>query len=154
MNKAQAIAALDNGHKVRHRYFTKEEWIKQGEDPSTYESEEGVIHPKEEFWRWRPSGFDTDWSIVEEETPGCPSYKEVSNIVSVDCPDNTSAFVRYILEGEVKEADFKVEGGVIILPKGARAIRVVFKEEETPGCVACAGKMTRHIVGCPKRSKK
>lgn len=58
--------ALKRGFKVRHRFFGSQEWVKR---VGIYiHTEEGYSIDQNTFWGDRAgAGFDTDWSIVEEE---------------------------------------------------------------------------------------
>ena len=58
MTKEEAIKAMSEGKKVRHRYFSSDEWMTQLPN-GDYLFEDGVICPPEEFWQWRA---DTEWS--------------------------------------------------------------------------------------------
>lgn len=65
MNKAEAIAALEDGHTVTHIYFSDDEFIKKL-DANHYQDEKGYHLLKSEFWKYRTSeAFNEGWSIVE-----------------------------------------------------------------------------------------
>ena len=57
MTKEEAIKAMSEGKKVRHRYFSSDEWMTQLPN-GDYLFEDGVICPPQEFWQWRT---DTEW---------------------------------------------------------------------------------------------
>lgn len=66
MTKQEAIAAMLEGKKITHYYFSKDEFIYL---------KNGKIHDEKgynidsEFWMWRHSkDWQTDWSIYES---GC-----------------------------------------------------------------------------------
>ena len=63
MNKEEVLKALDDGHKVRHRFFEHNEWMKK--EGVKYVFEDGVYCYPVEFWEFKehPS-WDTDWEIV------------------------------------------------------------------------------------------
>lgn len=63
MTQQEAIKALNEGKKVRHRYFTYDEYI--------YVDENGYLHDEAgfvvgyEFWELRKGeAWQKDWSIV------------------------------------------------------------------------------------------
>ncbi len=63
MDKFEATAAMKEGKKVRHRFFSSDEWvtIKDGK----YVFEDGVVCSPEEFWRYRNlPQWNDDWEIV------------------------------------------------------------------------------------------
>ena len=57
MTRKEAIKAMSEGKKVRHRYFSSNEWMTQLPN-GDYLFVDGVICPPEEFWQWRT---DTEW---------------------------------------------------------------------------------------------
>ena len=64
MTRKEAIAAMREGKKVTHKYFTPEEWVTQ--ENGQLLLEDGVRCPPAEFWRWRQDpSFDNDWEIWE-----------------------------------------------------------------------------------------
>lgn len=63
MTKAEAIEAMKNGRKVRHTYFSPDEWASM--DMGMIVLEDGVTCEPDEFWRYRESPiFDNGWSVV------------------------------------------------------------------------------------------
>lgn len=66
MTKSEAIQAMEEGKKVRHRYFSDNEWVKEL-NPFMYIYEDGVRHSKKGFWdiREQNDGWDEDWEIVQ-----------------------------------------------------------------------------------------
>lgn len=63
MTKSEAIQALKDGKKVRHGYFSKDEWVKQ--TGNRFEFEDGVICDPMEFWHYRQGdGWKTGWEII------------------------------------------------------------------------------------------
>jgi hypothetical protein len=61
MTKQQAVDAMREGHKVRHRYFTDDEWIafKNGD---FVDEQDYIMGP--EFWDFRKSeAWETGWSV-------------------------------------------------------------------------------------------
>ncbi len=55
MNKAEAIAALDNGASITHVNFDFLEWVKK--ENEIYVFEDGHSCAPEEFWRYRINPF-------------------------------------------------------------------------------------------------
>jgi hypothetical protein len=51
MDKEQAIAAMNDGKKVTHQYFTSNEWMTMQDGKILLE--DGVKCSPYEFWRWR-----------------------------------------------------------------------------------------------------
>lgn len=69
MTKEEAIIALGEGNKVRHRYFTYDEYVYVGEGNYLYD-ECGNVRG-EDFWDVRDGIHWSDgWSIVGEERKG------------------------------------------------------------------------------------
>jgi hypothetical protein len=66
MTKDSMILALYAGFRVRHRYFSPDEWMKL--TPSgDYEFEDGVVCSPRMFWADRQQDFwQTDWEIIKE----------------------------------------------------------------------------------------
>lgn len=63
MTRNEAIEAMKNGRKVRHTYFSPDEWVAMVLGMIVLE--DGVTCEPEEFWKWRKSLiFDNGWSIV------------------------------------------------------------------------------------------
>ena len=63
MKKEEAIKAMQT-HRVRHRYFSKEEWVTQCTNGMLC-LEDGVMCDPEEFWRYRQgSVWDDGWEII------------------------------------------------------------------------------------------
>lgn len=63
MTKAEAIEAMKT-HRVRHRYFSKGEWVTQCTN-GLYCFEDGVCCTPEEFWECRTlSMWEDGWEIV------------------------------------------------------------------------------------------
>lgn len=66
MNKNEAILAMREGKKVRHRYFSPGEWITMTSD-GNFLLEDGVRCSWNEFWKWRTQKeWDTDWELYAE----------------------------------------------------------------------------------------
>lgn len=64
MTKQEAIEAM-KAHRVRHRYFSKDEWVTQCSNGNYY-LEDGVECSPMEFWAYRQgSDWETDWEIAE-----------------------------------------------------------------------------------------
>lgn len=69
MTRKEAIKAMSEGKKVRHRYFSSDEWMTQLPN-GDYLLEDGVVVNShciyEDFWKYR-QGEDwlIDWEIVE-----------------------------------------------------------------------------------------
>lgn len=65
LNKKEAIAAMREGKKVAHRYFTDDEWM-QLTATGSYQFEDGVIWPTLLFWQDRKDeSWQTGWRIVD-----------------------------------------------------------------------------------------
>lgn len=63
MTREEAIKAMQT-HRVRHRYFSEEEWVTQCTNGMLL-LEDGVMCDPEEFWRWRQdSAWDDGWEII------------------------------------------------------------------------------------------
>jgi hypothetical protein len=66
MTKQEAIAEMQKGKKVRHQYFSPDEWMTMEDGQIVLE--DGVKCSTYEFWRWRTDAFwDNDYSLVEEK---------------------------------------------------------------------------------------
>lgn len=64
MNRQEAKEALNKGKKLRHRYFSSDEWIRQA--GIIVFTEEGYSIDAQTFWGDRSgAGFDEGWEIVE-----------------------------------------------------------------------------------------
>ncbi len=66
MNKQEAIEAMRNGKRVRHRYFSDEEYIYM--DCGKIHSKDGVCHDmdKVNFWTYHHQPeYNSDWEIVD-----------------------------------------------------------------------------------------
>lgn len=71
MNKEQAIIAMNHGHKVRHSYFTNDEWMRCEE--STYVFEDGIDCDPSMFWLDRRGpGWEVGWSLVGVDLSNSP----------------------------------------------------------------------------------
>jgi len=67
MTKSEAIAALANGKKITHLYFTPDEWVQQTVE-GRYRFEDANICSPAEFWAYRKGGaWENGWSIWESE---------------------------------------------------------------------------------------
>lgn len=61
MTREEAIAALDDGKTLTHKYFTSSEWVRGA--GCMYEFEDGVMCSPSEFWAYRrDDGFNDGWS--------------------------------------------------------------------------------------------
>lgn len=66
MTRSSAIIAMVRGEKVRHRFFSSDEWVKMNPD-GKYEFEDGVVCSAELFWKDRSGELWYDgWVIVKE----------------------------------------------------------------------------------------
>jgi len=66
MNKNEAILAMREGKKVRHDYFSPDEWMTMTPDGKIL-LEDGVICSQKEFWQWRvEKQWDTGWELYTE----------------------------------------------------------------------------------------
>lgn len=66
MNKNEAILAMREGKKVRHYYFSRDEWMSMMPD-GRFLLEDGVVCSQNEFWRWRTQKeWETGWELFTE----------------------------------------------------------------------------------------
>jgi hypothetical protein len=66
LTKSQAIQAMVEGKKVRHRYFSPYEWMKM-RSTTHFIFEDGVICTFDFFWQDRfGKDWETGWSIIPE----------------------------------------------------------------------------------------
>lgn len=66
MNKQEAIQAMMEGKKVRHRFFTSDEFIIMDKHWNII-TEEGYSTPEANFWTDRISdAWERDWEIVTD----------------------------------------------------------------------------------------
>ena len=64
MNKVDMLKALDDGKKVRHYNFSKDEWMKK--TGHNLEFEDGIQCSLLEFWTYRPGKkWNEDWTVIE-----------------------------------------------------------------------------------------
>lgn len=64
MTKEEAIRAMSKGKKIRHRYFSKDEWVTINSS-GLYEFEDGVKVDPSLFWMDRQDSYWNDgWSLV------------------------------------------------------------------------------------------
>lgn len=79
MNKQEAIRLARKGIKVRHMYFSPEEWMyinPMGE----YALEDGVVCDAKEWWTWRQDTmYETGWSVFNPH---------LRLVVTEKCPNN------------------------------------------------------------------
>jgi len=70
MTRQEMIVQLSKGKKIRHKYFSPDEWIQKKENGGIY-SEDGACWgggTTGEAMEIRKGGFwDDDWELVEEE---------------------------------------------------------------------------------------
>lgn len=66
--KEEAIQAMKEGKKVRHRYFSPKEWMKSNADGSIFTLEDKVMCTSQQFWQAerQTKGWDIDWSTVKD----------------------------------------------------------------------------------------
>lgn len=65
MNKDEAIAAMKRGERVRHKYFSPDEWMTYKD--GYFHFEDGVKCTPEFFWMDRTQSYwDFDWSLAGE----------------------------------------------------------------------------------------
>lgn len=65
MTKEEAIQAMKNGRKVRHCYFSKEEWMTMNSDGMVV-LEDGVICTLEDIYRWRTSkNWEDGYEVID-----------------------------------------------------------------------------------------
>lgn len=66
MTKVEMIHAIHQGHKVRHKYFSSDEWLKLTPN-GDYEFEDGVVCHRTMFWMDRYQEFWNDgWEIIKK----------------------------------------------------------------------------------------
>lgn len=71
MTQQEAIAAMKQGKKVTHRYFSSDEWVTLQNGKLV--TEDGCIHNWTMFWTIRSSEYwETDWSLFETKQPQLP----------------------------------------------------------------------------------
>jgi len=63
MTKQEAIQAMRDGKKVRHIYFTDDEWIKLT-PTGLYEFKDGVVFPNLLFGEDRDEQWNEGWELV------------------------------------------------------------------------------------------
>ena len=65
LTKEEAIFAMNQGKRVRHRFFTKDEWMTMR--GGMIHLEDGVVCPPEEFWQWRTAPeWDNGYCILTD----------------------------------------------------------------------------------------
>ena len=70
MTREEAINEMSNGKKVRHKYFSDNEYIQMDKHSGNIFSEDGVCwgHLYDEPMEIRKGGFwENDWEIFKEE---------------------------------------------------------------------------------------
>ena len=67
MNKEKALDLLEKGKKVKHKFFSRDEFVMQHpRKPQYYLDEEGNSKLKEQFWKFRDFvEWEKDWSEVK-----------------------------------------------------------------------------------------
>lgn len=62
----EALQAMKEGKKVKHRFFSEDEWVKSNEDNTIFTFDDGVTVSASMFWLDRNGeAYLTDWIIVE-----------------------------------------------------------------------------------------
>ena len=65
MTKDEAIQAMREGKKVRHYYFSPDEWMTLTTG-GMYLLGDGVVCTPAEFWKWRPEvQWELNWEIYK-----------------------------------------------------------------------------------------
>lgn len=65
MTKEEAIKAMSEGKKVRHRYFSRDEWVTMN-PAGLYEFEDGVIVGPYLFWMNRQDSYwNEGWELFK-----------------------------------------------------------------------------------------
>lgn len=65
MTKEEAIKAMSEGKKVRHRYFGRDEWVTMN-SAGLYEFEDGVIVGPYLFWMNRQDSYwNEGWELFK-----------------------------------------------------------------------------------------
>ncbi len=69
MTKQEAIAAMAEGKKVTHAYFSAGEWMRECPDiGGMLEFEDGVGCPSHEFWKMRKAAtWQSRWSVYHAD---------------------------------------------------------------------------------------
>ena len=71
LTKSEAIEAMAKGHKIRHRHFSKDEWMTMV--GSLIRFEDCNYCTVDEFWICRQDdSWSTGWSVIEAKTPWEP----------------------------------------------------------------------------------
>lgn len=66
MTREEAIKAMSEGKKVRHKYFSREEWVTMKSN-GEYLFEDGYSVSPELFWFDRQDSYwDKDWEIFKD----------------------------------------------------------------------------------------
>jgi hypothetical protein len=66
MTKKEVIKAIEDGHMVTHRYFSKDEYVTKSNDYGHYIDERGRKIPSIEFWICHSSdSFANGWKILD-----------------------------------------------------------------------------------------
>jgi hypothetical protein len=69
MTKTEAIYEMEQGRKVTHIYFTRDEWVIIN-DKGLFEFEDGVSMQRWLFWAHRKDEpWQEGWSLFEENLP-------------------------------------------------------------------------------------
>lgn len=115
MTKQEAIRALEEGKKLRHRYFTDDEYIFQ-KDRHIF-SEDGVRH--DQFWELHSdAAYYSDWEIFHDNIIEI-KIMEGKKAQTINCPNAGKIYLIEEIElgvGAHKKAVQYIEGA---MQKGA-----------------------------------
>lgn len=66
MTKTDAIIAMEQGVKIRHQYFSPNEWMTM--ENGMIVLEDGVRCTPQEFWNWRKESYwDDGYSLYKDK---------------------------------------------------------------------------------------
>lgn len=127
MTKQEAITAMEQGHKVTHRYFEPHEWVRLNDVKVNYIMEDGaMIHPSI-FWKDRHgvAAWETDWEIWQAPTPQPEQYSTAKEAKpDLHTPNSLPRFTLVKYEGEAYVLDNLKASKPTLTKNGDRGQRV------------------------------
>ncbi len=94
MNRQEAITAMSEGKKVRHRYFSPEEWVTV--ENNHIRTEEDYYFKMNEFLQRRHgAAWETDWELVEE--PSLLEFWTVPNRITKAQGESDNDFKKRVI---------------------------------------------------------
>jgi len=67
MHKSQVIKILEQGHKVKHRFMSDNEYIYLNQQTKLYVFEDGCNASPTEFWKYRKGGsWENGWDYYKK----------------------------------------------------------------------------------------